>query len=278
MRWIALMLCLLAAPLPAQEVFVPEGDARRAPVVLVLHGGGGSGAQIRRTSGFDAVAARVGAVAVYPDADWRVWNDGRNPLRQGDDVGRLLAMVDALAARGIGDAGRIYVIGHSNGGGMAMRLACAAPDRIAGIAVVATKVLLAAPCEHPDAPVPALFLHDTADELAPHGGRRLDDPATARLARRLGEAMSAEGTALTWAARNGCVVPAPVVNRDPVAGDGASLRLHDFSGCAAPLRWIEIIGAGHAWPGARPVRLARRDQPLVRDLEAGAAAVDFWRL
>lgn len=278
MRWIALTACLLAAPAPAQEVFIPQGDASRAPVVLVLHGGGGSGAQVRRTSGFDAVAERVGAVAIYPDAVRRVWNDGRNPDRQGDDVSRLLAMVDDLAAQGMGDAGRLYVIGHSNGGGMAMRLACAAPDRIAGIAVVATKVLLAAPCEHPDAPVPALFLHGTADDIAPHGGRRRDDPATARLARRLGEAMSAEETALTWAARNGCRVPAPVVRSDPVAGDGVSLRIRDFAGCAAPLRWIEMIGAGHAWPGARPVRWLRRDQPLVRDLEAGAAAVAFWRL
>lgn len=278
MRWIALIACLLTAPASAQEVFLPQGDATRAPIVLVLHGAGGSGAQVRRTSGFDAVAARVGAVAVYPDAVRRVWNDGRDPDRQGDDVSRLLAMVDALAAQGIGDAGRLYVIGHSNGGGMAMRLACAEPERIAGIAVVATKVLPAIPCENPDAPVPALFLHGTADDIAPHAGRRLDDPATARLARRLGETLSAEDTALHWAARNGCRVPAPVVNRDPVAGDGVSLRIHDFTDCEAPLRWIEMIGAGHAWPGGRAAGWLRRDQPLVRDLEAGEEAVAFWRL
>ncbi|MCB1389522.1 MAG: alpha/beta fold hydrolase [Rhodobacteraceae bacterium] len=276
MRWIVALL-LLAAPALAQEVALPPGDPAQAPVVLVLHGGGGTGADLRRHSGFDALAAAAGVVAVYPDAPRRVWNDGRNPANPRDDVAALLAMVDALAARGIGDGRRLYVIGHSNGGGMAMRIACTAPERIAGIAIVATKTLLGAPCAHPDAPVPALFLHGTMDTIAPHAGRRTTDPdrRVARLARRIGEAASAAETLALWSRRNRCSGETVAVT-DPDPADGITLRVHDFTGCAAPLRWVEMVGAGHGWPGATTRPALLRAEPHVNDIDAGAAALAFW--
>ena len=277
---LAVLAMALGSAALAEAVHVPPGDSRAMPVVIVLHGGGGSGAQVRRGSGFDASADAAGVIAYYPDAVGRVWNDGRNPQRGGDDVARLLAEVDALAARGLGDGGPVYVIGHSNGGGMAMRLACARPDRVAGIAVVATKVLLAAPCENPNAPVPALFLHGTNDEIAPHAGRRLEDadPAIARLAQRLGGAMSAAETAAHWAMRNGCAPVAQTRDLDPAPGDDVVLRVHDYAGCTAPMRWVEMIGAGHGWPGGRSLLTRLRGETAVSDLNAGAAALSFWGL
>lgn len=276
MRWIV-ALVLSALPAMAQQVALPPGDAARAPIVLVLRGGGGTGADLRRRSGFDALATAAGVVAVFPDAPGRVWNDGRNPANPRDDVARLLALVDDLSARGIGDARRLYVIGHSNGGGMAMRLACEAPGRIAGIAVVATKILVDAPCRHPDAPVPALFLHGTADAIAPHGGRRLAsaDRRVARLAGRIGEALGAAETLAIWSARNRCTGER-VSAADPDPTDGIALRIHEYTGCAAPLRWIEMLGAGHSWPGATRRPLVLRAEPAVRDIDAGAAALAFW--
>lgn len=276
MRWIVAFL-LLATPALADEVALPPGDASRAPIVLVLHGGGGTGADLRRRSGFDALAAAAGVVALYPDAPGRVWNDGRNPLNTRDDVARLLALVDDLSARGIGDARRLYVIGHSNGGGMAMRLACEAPERLSGIAVIATKTLVAAPCPQADAPVPALFLHGSEDSIAPQDGRRVTSPDAriARLARRIGEAFSAPETLALWSRRNRCGGER-VTEADPDPTDSVTLRQHDFTGCAAPLRWIEMLGAGHGWPGAARRPLLLRAEPEVRDVNAGAAALAFW--
>lgn len=276
MRWL-LALMLSTLPAMAQEIALPPGDAARAPLVLVLHGGGGTGADLRRRSGFDALAAAAGVVAVYPDAPGRVWNDGRDPSNGRDDVARLLALVDDLAARGIGDARRLYVIGHSNGGGMAMRLACEAPERLSGIAIVATKTLVAAPCAHSDTPVPALFVHGTADPIAPHDGRRVasSDRRVARLAARIGEALSAAETLALWSRRNRCTGER-ITASDPDPGDGITLGLHDFTGCAAPLRWIEMLGAGHGWPGATQRPRLLRAEPEVRDINAGAAALAFW--
>jgi polyhydroxybutyrate depolymerase len=274
----------LAGPLMAQEraamleaeVFVPPGAAAGTPVVLVLHGAGGTGPALRRRSGFDRWAAERGVVAIYPSAPDRRWNDGRRPEDPRDDVAALLALVH----RAVGEA-PLFVLGHSNGGGMAMRLACAVPGRIAGIAVAATKTLVGAPCAHPDAPVPALFVHGTADVIAPHAGRRRDDPnpVLARRAARFGETLSAADTLALWSRRNGCAAPPRVAASDPVPGDGVSLRVHDYPDCRAPLRWIEVVGGGHSWPGVPPSRALQAlfgPEPRVRDLDLGAAALDFW--
>ena len=71
------------------HVYVPASvaNAGRVPLLLALHGGGGSGAQFERNSGFDALADANHFVVVYPDgteiggtsilASGHVWNGGR---------------------------------------------------------------------------------------------------------------------------------------------------------------------------------------------------------
>ena len=43
-----------------------------APVVIVLHGGGGNAENAVRMTGFDRIAARDGIIAVYPDGTARL--------------------------------------------------------------------------------------------------------------------------------------------------------------------------------------------------------------
>jgi polyhydroxybutyrate depolymerase len=182
---LAATACVLAAigsaraEAPDYEVFDGTGGrAADAPIVMVLHGALGTGPQVRRSSGFDDWAKTAGVVAVYPSGEKRVWNDGRfdgDPskaeITARNDVERLLGLAQELDRQGLGDADRLYVIGHSNGGGMAMQIACARPDAVRGIAVIATKIPVAAPCAHPDMPVPAVFFYGTADGINPHDGR-----------------------------------------------------------------------------------------------------------
>ncbi|MFM2356648.1 MAG: hypothetical protein RLZZ528_2384 [Pseudomonadota bacterium] len=287
MRILTILLGLaLATPLSAEirdyEVFAGDlADPAAAPIVMVLHGGGGSGPQVRRTTGFDRFAAQAGVVAVYPSGDNRVWNDGRmgsatgRRIRAGrDDVADLIALARRLEAEGLGDADRLFLIGHSNGGGMAMRVACARPDALAGIAVVATKVLTDAPCADGRTPVPAVFFFGTADELNPHAGRQ--DPANRR-DRVLGLSLSAAESLSLWARRNGCGARGAARIINP-ADDGVVVRAYDWQGCHAPLRYYETEGGGHAWPGARPASILSRNRPevLVRDIDAGREALAFF--
>ncbi len=272
------------AETPDYQIFDgTDGHAAGAPIVMVLHGAMGSGSQVRRSSGFDAWARAAGVVAVYPSGGGRLWNDGRfaenarkQELAARDDVGGLIGLAQALDAQGLGDADRLYVIGHSNGGGMAIRLACDRPDAIRGIAVVATKVLRDVPCAHASVPVPAVFFYGTADELNPHAGR---SDATNRRDRNLGYSWSAEESLAIWARRNGCGARGEGQGMDGT-DDGVSVTRWDWTGCAAPLRYFETAGGGHVWPGVplRRFTLLDRDVPevAVTDINAGQEAVRFF--
>ena len=54
-----------------------------------------------------------------------------------DDVGYLRGVIEEIARRFAVDRKRVYLIGHSNGGFMAYRMACESADLIAGIASLA---------------------------------------------------------------------------------------------------------------------------------------------
>ncbi|MGZ7022392.1 MAG: alpha/beta hydrolase family esterase, partial [Ilumatobacteraceae bacterium] len=114
----------------------PAGLPASAPLVVVLHGGFGSGEQAERAYGWDELAESAKFVVAYPDGIARAWNVhgccGR-PSRDGiDDVGFITAMVGDVS-RGIGiDQPRIYATGISNGGMMSYTLACSS-DMFAAI-------------------------------------------------------------------------------------------------------------------------------------------------
>jgi polyhydroxybutyrate depolymerase len=258
------------------------GHSADAPIVMVLHGALGSGPDIRKASEFDKWASAEGVVAVYPSGEKRVWNDGRfdgDPskaeITARYDVERLLSLAQELDRKGLGDAQRLYVIGHSNGGGMAMQIACARPDAVRGIAVVATKIPEAAPCAHPMTPVPAVFFYGTSDAINPPEGRH---DMNNRRDRTLGPSMSAADSLAVWSKRNGCTGTRPDIRIDP-ADDGVTVLRRDYSGCEAPLRYFETQGGGHLWPGVRPGLIGQMivgHEAYVRDIDAGQEAMRFF--
>ncbi|MGL1673519.1 hypothetical protein ACSTHP_00385, partial [Vibrio parahaemolyticus] len=84
----------------------------RHPTVIVLHGKGGSGAEIAADSGFAEAAAAEGFAAVFPDGLHQAWNDGRFPAGTApDDVGFLASLVARLLADGTATKGRVYLAG-----------------------------------------------------------------------------------------------------------------------------------------------------------------------
>lgn len=122
----------------------PSYDATAAtPVVLMFHGGFGSGRQLETSSGMSTIADREGFIAVYPDGTGgvRTWNGGAccNPAaRDGvDDVGFVDALLDHLESELCVDPARVFSSGMSNGAILSHRLACELSERIAAIAPVA---------------------------------------------------------------------------------------------------------------------------------------------
>src|SRR5262249_54917067 len=153
-----------------------EGTAPR-PLVIVLHGGGGSAQQAERGSDFDEVADRNGFVVVYPDSLGGYWNDGRGvsfmrAQRDNiDDVKFIRAMVDQIAQENKIDRRRVFATGLSNGGLMSHRLAAEASDMIAAIAPVAGGMAPSiAEAFNPRQPVSILIIQGEADPVVPIDG------------------------------------------------------------------------------------------------------------
>lgn len=224
-----------------------------APVVVVLHGGGGHAANAVRMSGFDGLAAREGFIAVYPNGTagrrrgrLLTWNAGHccagAMTNRVDDVGFLAAMIDALVASGRADRARVYVTGMSNGGMMAHRLAREIPDRIAAIAPVVGAIFGDEP--PPRAPMPAFIVVGATDAVVPPNGGPLQ--LRALLGRRSAadhDVAPAMAQATYWATHNGC--GAPVTTETP------RVTTSSWSGCTsgAPVVFHRVADNGHAWPG-----------------------------
>ena len=76
-------------------LYVPAtlDQSKAAPLVMVFHGGFGSGSRIARHIGMNRVADREKFLVVYPDGVDRHWNDGRSTTASGaDDVSFVLAL------------------------------------------------------------------------------------------------------------------------------------------------------------------------------------------
>lgn len=253
------------------EMYVPPTAPRPLPILLMLHGGRGTGSLMRRYTDFDSLAQKEDILAVYPQAIGGQWNDGRpeignlNPQSADtDDVEFLLSLVDTLVGRGLADPKRVFVAGISNGGMMAMRLACEHPGRIAGFAVVAANLPVGLDCD-PQTPVPALFVHGTADKFVPFGGG--DILQWANLDR--GKVLSARETVALWRQVNGCTGDADKERvSDGARAGGFAIDRLTFEPCAgAPVQQFIIRGGGHAWPGAR--------QSPYGDAVLGPAGIDL---
>ena len=215
------------------RLFVPPGyDGRTAiPLVLDMHGSGGTSAGQARTSGFEDVAAREGFAVASLQADGGRWNVPVTDNRA-DDVAYVSDVIDHVAARLCIDVTRVYATGFSGGGRMSSLLACKLNTRIAAIAPV-SGLRWPAPCA--GRPIPVLTFHGLADPQNPYDGK---------VAGRNGEWVESVPDALAgWAGHNGC---RPDVILDDPAGPLSTMRYAD---CRedAEVRMIRIDGLGHTW-------------------------------
>ncbi len=266
-------------------LYVPARPlADRAPLLIVLHGGGGKGrGMISLTRGrFNDLAERDGFLVAYPDGIGRHWNDLRDdPIdyahRQNvDDVGFIRALIDYIAARHPVDEKRVFATGISNGGFMCYRLACELGDRIRGVAAVTANHPVAAKerCR-PGRPVSVMILNGTEDPLVPYQGGHVTV-----LNRKRGAVVSTDETVAFWAKANACP-SAPLMetlsDRDP--GDGTRVDRTTFRGCGEGTSVVlyRIAGGGHTWPGGAPYLSERIVGRVSRDIAACDVIWEFFR-
>ena len=238
------------------RVFIPSGynAGKPLPLVMVLHGGRGSAAQIEKHTGFSTLAEKELFLAAYPQGYDKQWNDGRQaqsikPQKLNiDDVGFISALIDAISEKYRVDPDRIYVTGISYGGFMSQKLACALSGRLAAAASVAAMMPapLLASCR-PSSKISILIMNGTEDPLVPYAGGKVH---LGRIVR--GEATSTNETVRFWTSHNNCrLYLSNLVDNDPK--DSTSVLQYFYKGVDQPeveVRLYEIVGGGHTWPDA----------------------------
>jgi len=263
------------------RIYLPAGRGEPLPVVLVLHGGGGTGGGMEWLTrrGFNRIADRDGAVVVYPDGIDRGWNDGRSANRSTadaavDDVGFLRALPEQLASLHPIDRARLYVTGISNGGMMSYRLGCDAAGVFAAAAPVAANmaVELGGAC-HPLRAVPLLIMNGVDDPIMPWKG----GPVRVLWMTR-GTVLSSEESAARWLSLDHCgpLEPQTVIDAIPADGTSAAPR---FARCAegGEVRLYEIRGGGHTWPKGEPYLTSHIVGRVSQALDANETIWAFFR-
>lgn len=250
-----------------------------APLILVLHGGGGSASsmELLTRGAFNRIADREGAIVVYAEGVDRHWNDGRDlpetAARENvDDVGFILALVEEVARGHPLDRGRIFSTGISNGGFMSMRLACDAAETFAAVAPV-TAVLsekLGARCA-PSRPVAIMIINGTEDPLVPWTGGMVKVLGVPR-----GAVWSAERTFERWLELDGCSGrrgDGARTDNDPA--DKTAVVVHrERCRDGVEVRLCEIQGGGHTWPGGVAYANERLVGRVSQELDASE---EIWK-
>jgi len=157
-----------------------------------------------------------------------------------DDVAYLAAVIADMKAKYNVDPKRVYVVGHSNGGFMAHRLACDLASEIAGIVSLAGAVWADASKCNPTEPVAVLQVHGDADLVVSYTGGSLFGTFPPY--------PGAKKTVATWAEENGCDATltdtGEKIDLDTaLAGAETKVERHACTSGAAEL-WT-IVGGGH---------------------------------
>jgi polyhydroxybutyrate depolymerase len=175
----------------------------RYPLVLVLHGYGATGALQASYLGLGALGTDPGAFVLAPNGTQngtgqRFWdaspaccNATGTPV---DDVAYLGGLLDAVMADWPVDPARVVVIGHSNGGFMAFRLACERADVVTAIADLAGAAVSGGLACAPSRSVSVLHVHGDADGTIPYAGGSVGGATFP----------GAETSVATWAGLDGC--------------------------------------------------------------------------
>ncbi|MQX38538.1 alpha/beta hydrolase family esterase [Roseospira navarrensis] len=257
-----------SAPGPTVHTLLHDGLTRRyllhvparvrtgaepVPLVVVLHGGGGTAESAVRMTGFSRLATREGFLVAYPEGTspggrlytWNAHHCCAFAMRTGvDDVGFIRALIETLLRDHPVDPDRVFVAGLSNGGMLAHRIGIEMSDRVAAIGTVIAGLF--GDEATPRVPVSVLIINGALDRMVPPEGGLTDGPFVRAWDGRPMRPAAYQGA--FWARANGC---AP----DPEPGPDRGPRVSSWRYACPPGVAVERIlvhDNAHDWPGGQP--------------------------
>ncbi|MBS1971763.1 MAG: prolyl oligopeptidase family serine peptidase [Bdellovibrionales bacterium] len=241
------------------KIHVPKiyNPKNPAPLLFVLHGGGGD-MEIQATDKFYKQISKseaIGFVAVFPNgtsamksgklATWNAGNCcGQARDNNVDDVGFIKEIYKTVSAQLNVDTKRVFATGMSNGGMMAYRLACEAPEIFRAVASVAgtdnTKE-----CK-PKSPISILHIHAKDDDHVLFNGGAGEFSFRDKSA--VTEFVSVPKTIEKWTQLEGCEAKSQRV----IEMKGATCDRYQCKKSAVQLCVTET--GKHSWPGGERPR------------------------
>lgn len=226
---------------------LPSGysAAYNYPLVVAMHGGFGSAANLQNQSGLSTKADAEDFIVVYPEGvksplNIRTWNAGWccgfSSATNTDDVGFISALLDTLISLYSIDIKRIYATGMSNGGFMSYRLACELSGRFAAIAPVAASMSM--PKCSPNKPMPVIHFHSYIDSSVPYlggTGTGISDHYNP----------PHDSVMQVWAEANGCMVLNDTITHNQ---QYTHVRWNNCT-CNVSINYYITRDGGHSWPG-----------------------------
>jgi polyhydroxybutyrate depolymerase len=225
----------------------PPDPTTPSPLLVVLHGQGGSGQEIAQDLDLRPLVATRNFWLAMPDGTFSrsgvaTWNAGTIDLPPYDRL-YLAALIDDVAAKHAIDPKRVYVVGYSIGAFMAHRLACDISPKIAAVMSLAGAVTSVASLCATTSPVSVVELHGDHDDVITYDGGPFVNGAQT--------APSAHDTVATWARNNRCagqlVSTGATLDLDPDVA-GSETAMDAYQGCPAGIDvqlWT-MRGSGHS--------------------------------
>ncbi len=247
------------------------------PLILVLHGGGGTARQISRGTlrKFDQLADEHGFFVVYPNAIEKMWDTGGGRISEAlsprrNDLGFLEHVIDRMATQYPIDKSRVFATGISRGGHASFMLACRS-EKVRAIAPVAMNLPkhLTADCQR-TRPRGLLLINGTEDPLVPYSGGQIRVFGKPR-----DNVESAEQTLSVFSRRNGCGKVSERRRIDKV-NDGTMINYRAWACSKAPVSNYKVVGGGHTWPSEKSVLPKRIVGRVSRDIVATDHIVRFF--
>lgn len=227
----------------------PRAEAgARLPLVIVLHGRNLSPRHMAALSGFPSVAGD--AILAYPAGFGASWNAGAccGPAQRAgvNDVAFVNAVIhELMTSQPDADPHAVFLVGYSNGGRMAYRLACADPGVFSGFAAVEAVPVDA--CSKL-VPLPVEIVASTHDPLL-----TIPPGATPKVVQGFVEP-TVDDVVTHWRALDGCR-GAPAVHVTGLV----TTQTWDHCDGQGRVQFTVYQGGSHAWPaGAGPTPSAER--------------------
>lgn len=192
------------------------------PVIVFLHGLDATIQIEEERDGLTPYVIAGQAILVYPIAESEEWNTGEDTRSVGvNDLSFLTTVLQQAATLPHANPHRVYLAGFSRGGKMAWELACAVPNLMAGLTIIAATPVT--PCATPGPPLSLLQMAGTSDPQVPYSD------VTPEVA--------------AWAQKDGCSPTPTSTNGSP--------KLTTYSGCTDGTRvaLASYQGETHVWPG-----------------------------